>query len=189
MIPNASACRICSFEFSSVKWLKIAVRYLFDSPVLPFPCALLFSDSEGLEFTTKAFVGRMDAAVSLSEKPRQLTPGMEDAWRDAKSRWPPAERDSIASTLQDMWERAAGFVKDHPNLAAAGAATATIVVAGHWYFQNVREPLLLFFVAAIMFRNLSCRSPAETRRLERFGRSLSWKIELIPKMFVEVGCE
>ncbi|CAM9824097.1 unnamed protein product, partial [Pylaiella littoralis] len=74
----------------------------------------------GLEFTTKAFVGRVDAAVSLSQEPQRLPEDMEADWSSAGA----VPNDGLLALAAKVWGRT-----DRGTLRAVGVAAAAVGVA------------------------------------------------------------
>jgi len=94
--------------------------------------------TSGVEFTTKAFVGRIDAAVSLSQEPRLVPDGLKSSWEQARVLPKDGMRHLAASAwkeLKAIEERVLRRAKarwdatDRGTLQALGLAAAATMLA------------------------------------------------------------
>lgn len=78
----------------------------------------------GPAFTTQAFVGRIDIAVSLSQKPKLLPAEMRDAWERARLFPADGWSEKVRKQAKAVWE-----ATDRGTLQAIGVAAAATLLA------------------------------------------------------------
>ncbi|CAN0108438.1 unnamed protein product [Ectocarpus sp. 6 AP-2014] len=109
----------------------------------------------GMEFTTRAFVGRVDVAVSLSKEPSLVPEGTKSAWQDARKGPAP---EGVLDRANGVWRevvkaergiRTALREADRDTLQAVGVvATAAAVFACAVYFREASGAIGTFRDAA-----------------------------------------
>lgn len=97
----------------------------------------------GVAFTTEAFVGRIDTAVSLSKKPQHPPAEMKTAWEQARSLPSDGWEENMRKQVKAAWDGT-----DRRTLQAIGVAAgaATVLAAACFTlgcFQAVRVHRLL----------------------------------------------
>lgn len=92
---------------------------------------------EGPAFTTTAFVGRIDIAVSLSQKPQLLPAEMKAAWEQARILPTDGWEAKMREKVKAVWE-----ATDRGTLQAIGVVAAATMLAACYKlgcFQTVRN--------------------------------------------------
>eukprot|EP00752_Nemacystus_decipiens_P002276 g2157.t1 len=86
---------------------------------------------EGLTFTTQAFVGRIDVAVSLSQKPKRLPDKMKNAWDQARALPADGWKVQPPTWVKAAWEemKAAWEETDRGTIQAIGVGAAATMLA------------------------------------------------------------
>ncbi|CAM9241159.1 unnamed protein product [Ectocarpus fasciculatus] len=79
----------------------------------------------GMEFTTRAFVGRVDVAVSLSQEPSVVPEETKSAWQDARNE-PPQPPGGIIKQAIEEWTQL-GPIKQAVSVVATAAVLACAI--------------------------------------------------------------